>query len=444
MTDSAEPSPRCEGQVWLAAHGSFNPVHRHHVEMMVAARRVLEAAGYEVVGGVLAPAHRSHLLSKGVAAVADRHRLEALRLACAAAEGPAGWLRDEPRGFDYGSCHRMMAQLLQPEFEERFPGSVGFEVKGADVVNKYKSYHWDVEYPCVIVGRDGDTAELEAGLQANGVEKVLGTRLFVIRDELPGCMSSTRLREALETGNSELTCTLCGKDVAEYLLRNASDLYVESADEISNRGRAPWLRHRAELGPSDAFVVAVVGPSGAGKTTLCQGLGARLGARVVSQEAHPSYEKAWLELSGCWKQSWEEPAVTDWEGLVRDVAGAEGLVLVEGHNVLHDERLRQRADAVLRLEVSEADALARRGMYPPEWTLETYFSEVLWPAHLQHRAQVDSWERLQEVSQATLDSSSLEIPALLEKACTVVEGWLEAWKAAAPSSKKARAEESCA
>ena len=37
--------------VLLVTHGSFNPVHAGHVQMMVRAREALEALGRRVVGG---------------------------------------------------------------------------------------------------------------------------------------------------------------------------------------------------------------------------------------------------------------------------------------------------------------------------------------------------------------------------------------------------------
>ena len=39
---------------FIVCHGSFNPVTRNHVALMMRARASLEAAGYRVVLGVLA------------------------------------------------------------------------------------------------------------------------------------------------------------------------------------------------------------------------------------------------------------------------------------------------------------------------------------------------------------------------------------------------------
>ena len=102
---------------FLVCHGSFNPVHKHHVKIMVESRKALETAGYNVVAGILAPTHRSHLGRKRVEAVADLHRFAGLRLACAEADGPSGWLRCDPRGVWCWSSENMIEQLLEREFQ---------------------------------------------------------------------------------------------------------------------------------------------------------------------------------------------------------------------------------------------------------------------------------------------------------------------------------------
>jgi hypothetical protein len=124
---------------FLVCHGSFNPVHKHHVEIMVESRKALETAGYNVVAGFLAPTHQSHLARKKKEAVADQHRFEGLRLACAEADDPSGWLRCDPRGVWYGSSEHMIEKLLECEFHSEFPGAIGFSVKGADVASYWRA-----------------------------------------------------------------------------------------------------------------------------------------------------------------------------------------------------------------------------------------------------------------------------------------------------------------
>ena len=75
--------------VLLVTHGSFNPVHAGHVQMMVRAREALEAAGRRVVGGEMAITCQRRIESKGSAAMGDELRLALLRLAL---QPHASWL----------------------------------------------------------------------------------------------------------------------------------------------------------------------------------------------------------------------------------------------------------------------------------------------------------------------------------------------------------------
>ena len=242
---SSDLAAAMQHPAFLLCHGSFNPVHRHHVEIMVRARLKLEVAGYHVVAGVLAPCHRAHLRWKGVEALTDEHRFAALRLACAAAAGPAGWLRCDTRGIDYGSAHAMVRRLLKPEFQREHPQVVGFDVMGADVVAKYCCYKHALWYPCVIVGRAGSTDEVLRGLEeAGGRAEAEGRTLFLLEEELPGALSSTRLREALCDGDASSVSDLCSTGAAEYLLAQKIGLYAPhdepSEEEWLEEGRWDW------------------------------------------------------------------------------------------------------------------------------------------------------------------------------------------------------------
>ena len=57
---------------FLLSHGSFNPVHRGRLEMMVQARSCLEAADFEVARGYLAITPGRRPAQKGSEAVTTR------------------------------------------------------------------------------------------------------------------------------------------------------------------------------------------------------------------------------------------------------------------------------------------------------------------------------------------------------------------------------------
>lgn len=215
------PSPH--GDAFLVCHGSFNPVHWHHVEIMVKARAKLEASGYRVIAGVLAPCNRGHLLWKGGGAISDEHRLAALKLACEDAAGPAGWLRCDARGMRFGSGSGMIRRLLAAEFRSEASWPTGFDVKGADVVVRYDSYWYELRYPCIIIGRAGWTEAIQKGFEGTGMR--VPPECIVLEEELPGDVSSTRLRAALAAGDKALVQSLCPGRAGEYLLEMCSRLY---------------------------------------------------------------------------------------------------------------------------------------------------------------------------------------------------------------------------
>ena len=78
--------------VWLVTHGSFNPVHAGHVQMMLRAREALEAACRCVVGGEMAITNQRRIEGKGSAAMGDEMRLALLRQALQ----PHAWLTAAP------------------------------------------------------------------------------------------------------------------------------------------------------------------------------------------------------------------------------------------------------------------------------------------------------------------------------------------------------------
>ena len=72
-------------------HGSFNPVHRHHLKAMEKAREVLNEKGIEVRKGLMAITPSKRLRQKGAEAMTDEHRLEALKIGCETIGGTNGW-----------------------------------------------------------------------------------------------------------------------------------------------------------------------------------------------------------------------------------------------------------------------------------------------------------------------------------------------------------------
>lgn len=224
----------------VVCHGSFNPVHRSHVAIMVQARRQLEAAGFLVLAGVMAPTNREYLVWKGVEALSDERRFEALRLACRHAEGPEGWLRLDERGQEYGSGRRMISELLEPEVRREHPGAMVFNVLGSDVVARYQ---YQPRSPSVIVSRAG-SAEAASILKASEASGDCWARTFFV-EELPGDLSSTRVREALAEGDANAVLEMCPPEAARYLLAHRTSLY-EVQGQAADEGYAPEMKARRD------------------------------------------------------------------------------------------------------------------------------------------------------------------------------------------------------
>lgn len=204
LVPGGDHQPRCV----LLAHGSFNPVHRHHVQMMMRAKDAANEAGYKVVKAIMAPTAQEYLQFKGVQRVRQDVRLEAL----AAAVAHLPWLEVDPRGEAYGSGCSMLRSTVLPELE--IGGDlVGFNVIGADVGLPRKH-----GMPCVLVGRGPASGE---GLEIHIAEMNDGRdvpHLFV--PVLDGAeASSTLVRRALQRGVRSEVDELCGDPAARVLWR---------------------------------------------------------------------------------------------------------------------------------------------------------------------------------------------------------------------------------
>jgi nicotinic acid mononucleotide adenylyltransferase len=221
----------------VVCHGSFNPVHLHHVAIMVRARAALEAAGYRVVAGMLAPCHSDRLIKKcGRDAIDDAHRFEALRLACKDAEGPQGWLYADFRGVNHTSG-RSLISVLEPEVRKEHEGAVVFDILGSDVVDRCFKVQQIEKWPRIVVGRAGYTEKarkrlgMAGGEEGNAGAVAANRTLFV--DELLGDLSSTKVRKALADGDADAVAQMCSPSVAEYLLNHQALLYAGADAEAA-------------------------------------------------------------------------------------------------------------------------------------------------------------------------------------------------------------------
>lgn len=92
--------------------------------------------------------------------------------------------------------------------------------------------------------------------------------------------------------------------------------------------------------------IAIIGPGGAGKSTLARQLGDRLGLPVIHLDAH------------YWHEGWTETPKEVWEQTVRELAEGEAWVMDGNYGGTMDLRLAA-ADTILFLDLPPLLCLAR-------------------------------------------------------------------------------------
>ena len=115
-------------RVVLITHGSMNPVHQGHVAMMVRAKELLEASGYEVVGGEIAITKQQHIVNKGAPAMHDSVRLQLIEVAC---RSQSSGLRGAD-GTDHGSVAKFIQRCAE-RLKRDYGGAAAVSVEGSDV-----------------------------------------------------------------------------------------------------------------------------------------------------------------------------------------------------------------------------------------------------------------------------------------------------------------------
>ncbi len=141
----------------LFSTGGFAPVHEGHLQMMEAARAEMTRAGYDVIGGFLAPAHDSYVLGKGSGA--DRFpihvRLENLKKALMASD----WLDVDPwmalytpNDLNFTDVFLRLENYLKLHIQTKRPIEVAY-VFGADNADFARAFL--KRGLCVVVNRPG-------------------------------------------------------------------------------------------------------------------------------------------------------------------------------------------------------------------------------------------------------------------------------------------------
>ena len=257
--------------VVLVSHGSFNPVHCGHIDMMVRAKAFLESRGFTVAKGVLAITKAAHIQRKGTVAMSDAARLRLLEYACAPHDA---WLTHcDGLGVRVTSARRYAREYAS---RSPLPRRMAI-VLGSDVYLRY-GHTCDCDAPLlVVVPRE---EELEAARprrdQASTDQQVC---IEILPPSDMGSRSSTLVREAMQYGDCSAIQRMCGAAVAAGAERGGDARRHRGAAEAPTAAReaAGWLARRAA-----ARAVGVRGAAGrAGGAVRALSDAAAAGAAMV-------------------------------------------------------------------------------------------------------------------------------------------------------------------
>jgi len=184
-------------KVVLVMGGSFNPIHRDHMNILHAAKKFVEKQGYVVEKGFIGLTPQRWLKKKGLGEkdrFSDEDRAEMVKLAC---EGTS--FEYTPEGLLRKGKQRLIDRLRQSNPDLRL-----IKVAGADVAAKHWSGPKNQLVNSVVVGREG--SDFPSALPASGK------------------CSSTSVREALHSGDLKTVRNMVPPKVAEFLVENQKRL----------------------------------------------------------------------------------------------------------------------------------------------------------------------------------------------------------------------------
>ena len=143
----------------IVAHGSFDPIHNHHIAMMIVARKRLEDEGFTVVKGFLGLTSQSALKTKCEWALSEEERLHCIRLACDDHEEAKDWIQGDLQGIRLKSGSRYRAHVQEGE-DDRATSPLEqevtvFKVIGEDVEERFPK---EIIGPTVVVSRKNANA----------------------------------------------------------------------------------------------------------------------------------------------------------------------------------------------------------------------------------------------------------------------------------------------
>jgi len=216
--------------VILLSTGAYSPVHRMHLEILMAAKEYLEKeCKLIVLAGFLSPSNDSYVKGKlGDQWIPSHHRLAMLKLAVADYDwiDICDW---ELKYRGWGSPTKLIQHIAK--FAEE--NIAGIQIRpiyvcGADHANKYVIYKQGQQKEVVAVGRLGYTQKLKEALAKLKQENMLSDIFHFVEKELSD-FSSTSMRQKMQHGESIEDITF--PSVAKYILNNYSKFQEDDLTE---------------------------------------------------------------------------------------------------------------------------------------------------------------------------------------------------------------------
>ena len=244
----------------IICHGSFNPVHKHHLKMMETAKHCLEANGFEVKYGIMAITAQGALHRKCKKTLSNDDRMKLINQACKEPDQGYEWIHAEGRGVRFNSG-TAFAKYIRSQDQHSSSGVTVFKVIGADNAIKYDH---DIKDPTMVIGRSGYTEQLlvlEETLRTTSVDRRTSD-LYFCHDVLKDEISSTKLRIALDKGDITAIYEGCPSPNVSFLTRH----WYSSGGE-STMGHSPikdnTRKQQRHLQSSDRMTTACVATSSA-------------------------------------------------------------------------------------------------------------------------------------------------------------------------------------
>eukprot|EP00043_Microstomoeca_roanoka_P005960 m.59141 g.59141 ORF g.59141 m.59141 type:complete len:266 (-) comp13207_c0_seq2:94-891(-) len=204
----------------LLATGAMNPIHIGHVEMMVAAKRRIEKAGYKVLHAWISPSHDLYVKPKARSLnapwLSSAVRVHLTELAVQDYDWLSCGTWESGAAVEYWPDYSEVADHLRRSIQQLYPeiaaNTTVFYVSGKDHVDKcgLRSGLMDLHLGVVGVSRESD-------LSNDALEENLDACVFVAHTE-SSCktLSSGTVRDRLKEGKDISDIVPC--QVADFLM----------------------------------------------------------------------------------------------------------------------------------------------------------------------------------------------------------------------------------